>query len=157
MQLLAWESREVTYAGTCVFRLSCWVAGVVLAGYSPVSDTGSLTVKSWHRHTKLWTEGNVEVSIIATWSFKENRSSAPMVSHLPCSRHLKSWQLCRYQLPYKQGKLVFSSSNTHFSPSHCLKHYSGLLGNDNTQTLPSTVYTYYHTDLPSCYGYILIS
>lgn len=30
-----------------------------------------------------------------------------MVFHLPCSRHLKSWQLCRYQLPYEQGKLFF--------------------------------------------------
>jgi len=27
-------------------RLSCRAAGVVLAGYSPVSDTSSLTVKS---------------------------------------------------------------------------------------------------------------
>lgn len=63
--------------------LSCWVVGVVLAGYSPVSDTSSLTVKSQQKYTNLWTKGKVEVGIIATWSFKENMSSAHMAFHLP--------------------------------------------------------------------------
>lgn len=56
--------------------LSCWAAAVTGAGYGAGSDNGRLTGKPSYRNTRLWTKGRVKVSKIATWSFKENSSSA---------------------------------------------------------------------------------